>query len=152
MLTGDLERQLAKAWAREQQAGDELTKMKEEKDNLVDKLEKSGVLVVELREAVTRAKTSTMEKFKSSSDFSRTIEDATSKYFGEGFDFCKRQLRHHHLELAIDLESMGFDLDLLTEEDEDEKREGVNEETSEKDKGDTNPPPSWTYIYYNGDA
>ena len=61
MLTGDLEQQLAEARARDQQAGAELTKMKEEKDNLANKLVKSRVLVVELREAVTWAKTSVVE-------------------------------------------------------------------------------------------
>ena len=116
--------------------------MKEEKDNLADKLEKFRVLVVELREAVTRAKTSVVEEFKSLLYFLGAVQDVASKYFDEGFDFCKHQLRCHHLELAIDLESMGFDLDLLAEEDEDEEGEGSHKETSEKDKGDTNPPPS----------
>ena len=83
-----------------------------------------------------------MEEFKSSSNFLGAVENAASKYFDEGFDFYKRQLRRHHLELAIDLEGMGLDHDLLAEEDEDEEGEGVNKEAGEKDKGDTNPPPS----------
>ena len=147
MLSSDLEQQLAEAWVRKQQVSDEFTKLKDERDTLADKVEKSGILVVELKVAVTRAKKSVVEEFKSSSNFLGAVEDAASKYFGEGFDFCKRQLRRHHPELAIDLESIGLDLDLLVEEDEDEEGEGVNEETGEKDKGDTNPPPSWTYIY-----
>ncbi|PSS11641.1 DNA polymerase [Actinidia chinensis var. chinensis] len=77
-------------------AGDDLAKIKEKWDAFVDKFERSGVLVVELREALTRAKDSAMEEFKSSSYFLRAIEDAASKYFGEGFDFYKRQLRRHH--------------------------------------------------------
>ena len=116
--------------------------MKDERDTLADKVEKSGILVVELREVMTQAKKSIVEEFKSSSDFLGAVEDAASKYFGEGFDFCKRQHRRHHPELAINLEGMGLDHDLLTEEDEDEEGEGVNEETGEKDKGDINPPPS----------
>ena len=99
-------------------------------------------MVVELRESVTQAKKSVVEEFKSSSNFLEAVEDAASKYFGERFDFCKRQLRHHHPDLAIDLEGMGLDHDLLAEEDEDEEGEGVNEETDKKDKGDTNPPHS----------
>ena len=136
-LSGDLEQQLVEAQAREQRVSDEFSKLKDERDTLADKVEKAGILVVELRESVTRAKKSVVEEFKSSSDFLGAVEDFASKYFGEGFDFYKRQLRRHHPELAIDLESMGLDHDLLTEE-----REGVNEETSEKDKGDTNPLPS----------
>ena len=140
ILSGDLEQQLAEARAREQQVSNKFAKLKDERDTLADKVEKSGILVVELREAMTRAKKSVMEEFKSSSDFLGAVEDAASKYFGEGFDFCKRKLRRHHAELAIDLEGMGLDHDLIAEEDEDKEGEGVNEKTSEKDKGDTNPP------------
>ena len=142
ILTGDLEWQLAEAQAQEQQISDEFAKLKEERDTLTNKVEKSGVLVVELRENITQAKTYAVEEFKSSSDFLEAVEDSASKYFGKGFDFCKRKLRRHHPQLAIDLESMGLDLDLLVEEGKDEEGKGVNEETGEKDKGDTNPPPS----------
>ena len=142
MSSSDLEQQLAEARTWEQQVSDEFAKLKDERDTLADKVEKSGILVVELREAVTRAKKSVVEEFKSSSDFLGAVEDAASKYFGEGFDFCKQQLRRHHPELTIDLEGMGLNHDLLAEEDKDEEGEGVNEETGEKDKGDTNPPPS----------
>ena len=55
--------------------------MKEEKDDLADKLEKSGILVVELREALTRAKKLAVEEFKSSSNFLGAVEDAASKVF-----------------------------------------------------------------------
>ena len=141
-MNGDQERELVEVRAQKQQASDDLIKTKEENDNLANKLEKSGILVVELREALTRAKKSVVEEFKSSSDFLGAVKDAVSKYFSEGFDFCKRQLRRYHPDLAIDLEGMGLDHDLLAEEDEDEEGEGVNEETGEKDKGDTTPPPS----------
>ncbi|GFZ06998.1 hypothetical protein Acr_18g0011680 [Actinidia rufa] len=95
-LSSDLEQQLAKARVREQQANDELTKAKSDRDSLVDKFERSGALVVELREALDKAKEFAVEEFKSSSEFVVAIEDFASKYFGEGFDFCKVQLRRHH--------------------------------------------------------
>ena len=142
MLSGDLEQQLAEAQDWEQQVIDEFTKLEDERDTLANKVENFGILVMELREAVTREKKSVMEEFKSSSDFLGAVEDVVSNYFGEGFDFYKQQLHRHHPELAIDLEGMGLDHDLLAEEDEDEEGEGVNEETGEKDKGDTNSPPS----------
>ena len=66
-----------------------------------------------MRERVNHFGKLVVEEFKSSSDFSEVVESASSKYFDEGFDFCKRQLRRHHLDLAIDLEEMGLDLDLL---------------------------------------
>ena len=141
-MSGDLEQQLVEARALEQQVSYEFAKLKDEKDTLADKVEKSGILVVELRKVMTQAKKSIVEEFKSSSDFLETIEDATSKYFGEVFNLCKRQLRRHHPKLAIDLEGMGLDHDLLTEEDEDEEGEGGSEKTDEKDKGDTNLHPS----------
>ncbi|GFY95531.1 hypothetical protein Acr_10g0009160 [Actinidia rufa] len=130
----------AEARAREQQAVDELIKMKVDQDSFAE--ERSGVLVVELREKMTQAQTSAVEEFKSLSNFFGAIEDAAFKHFGEGFDFCKWQLCRHHPDLAIDLECMGFDYDLLVKEDEVEKmmeKEGENEEDGGKDKGDVNP-------------
>ena len=49
-LSSDLEQQLVEARAREQQAGDEFAKLKDERDTLTNKLEKSGTLVLELSE------------------------------------------------------------------------------------------------------
>ena len=89
--------------------------------------------MVELRETVSRAKKFVMDEFKSSSEFFEAVEDAASKYFSEGFDFYK--LRRHHPNLAINLEEMGLDHDLLAEE-------GENANNWEKDKGSTDPPPS----------
>ena len=105
-------------------------------------MEKSGLLVVEPRKAMVRAKTF-IEEFKSSSDFLEAVEDTASKYFGEGFDFIKRQFCCHHPDLAIDIEDMCLDHDLLAEEadgEEKEKEEG-NVDNEENDRGDTNPPP-----------
>ncbi|GFS36164.1 hypothetical protein Acr_00g0044410 [Actinidia rufa] len=100
------------------QANDELAKMKSDLGLLTDKLEKSGLLVNELREALNKAKDSVVEEFKSSSEIMVAVEDSASKYFGEGFDFCKVQLRRHHPNLAIDLEGTVVDQDLLAEQDE----------------------------------
>ncbi|GFZ16041.1 hypothetical protein Acr_25g0004500 [Actinidia rufa] len=60
-----------------------------------DKFERSGILVNELREALNKSKEFAMEEFKSSSEFMVAVEDSASKYFGEGFNFCKVQLRRH---------------------------------------------------------
>ncbi|GFY93881.1 hypothetical protein Acr_09g0003270 [Actinidia rufa] len=96
-LAADFEQQLDESRAREQQALEEL------------------------------AKESAVEEFKSSSEFMVAVEDAASKYFGEGFDFCKVQLRRHHPDLAIDLEGTVVDQDLLVEQDEAaEEREREN--------------------------
>ncbi|GFS42832.1 hypothetical protein Acr_00g0081950 [Actinidia rufa] len=126
-LAADFEQQLAESRAREQQALEELAKVKGDRDSLADHLGKSGALVNELREALNKAKESAMEEFKSSSEFMAAVEDVASKYFGEGFDFCKVQLRRHHPDLAIDLEGTMVDQDLLAEQDEAaEEREREN--------------------------
>ncbi|GFZ19989.1 hypothetical protein Acr_28g0006940 [Actinidia rufa] len=89
-VVADLEQQLAESRAREQQANDELAKAKSDRDSLSDKFERSGVLVNELREALNKSKEFSMEEFKSSSEFMVVVvEDSASKYFGEGFNFCK---------------------------------------------------------------
>ncbi|GFZ12863.1 hypothetical protein Acr_23g0012480 [Actinidia rufa] len=105
----DLDQQLAESRAREQQTNDELAKAKSDRDSLSDQCGRSGMLVNELREALNKSKDSAVEEFKSSSEFMVAVEDAASKYFGEGFDFCKVQLRRHHPDLAIDLEGAVVD-------------------------------------------
>ncbi|GFS33544.1 hypothetical protein Acr_00g0029130 [Actinidia rufa] len=114
----DLKQQLAESRARKQQANNELAKAKSDRDSLSDKFEKSGVLVNELREALNKSKEFAVEEFKSSSEFMVAVEDSAAKYFGEGFNFCKVQLRRHHPDLAIDLEGTVVDHDLLAEQDE----------------------------------
>ncbi|GFZ09195.1 hypothetical protein Acr_20g0010030 [Actinidia rufa] len=120
-------------------------KLKDDRDAIIDKLERSRILVVGLSKTVARAKTFALDEFKSSSDFLGVVEDVVSKYFSERFDFCKRQLRRYHPDLAIDLEGMGLDHDLLAEEDgageEENEKEGENEEDGGKDKSDANPLP-----------
>ena len=80
---------MVEAQVREQQANDELAKTKSDRDSLDKKVKRSGVLVVELREALDKAKESIVDEFKSSSEFVVAVEDSAFKYFGEGFDFCK---------------------------------------------------------------
>ena len=63
------------------------------RDAAVDKLVKSEMLITELRDREARSKMLAIAKFKSSSDFQEAVENVASEYFGEGFDFCKRQIR-----------------------------------------------------------
>ena len=57
-----------------------------------------------------------------------------SKYFGEGFDFCKRQIACHHPDIGIDLQGMGIDIEMLEEEKTEAKEREENEERDlEKD-------------------
>ncbi|GFY84577.1 hypothetical protein Acr_03g0013510 [Actinidia rufa] len=133
-VAADMEQQLAEARAREHQANDELAKAKSDRDSLSDKFERSGVLVNELREALNKSKEFAVEEFKSSSEFMVVVEDSASKYFGEGFNFCKVQLHRHHPDLAIDLEGTVVDQDLLAEQDEADE-ENEKEKTGENEGG-----------------
>ena len=67
------------------------------------------------------AKKTAIEEFKSSNNFQEVVELTASKYFGKGFDFCKRQLDRHYPDLGIDLEGMGIDQYLLEEEEKKEE-------------------------------
>ena len=115
-LAVDLEKQLAELGVREQQAIDELQKTKEDRDATVARLEKE---MVELKKKA-------IDEYKSSNDFQETIEFTTFKYFGKGFDFCKRQISCLHLNL--DIQDMGIDDEILKEKEKD------------GEKGDTSPP------------
>ena len=69
---------------------------------------------------------SAVEEFKSLDDFKEAMEKATSSYFGESFDLCKKQIGLLHPNL--DIQDLQIDPDLV-EEDVEEK----------KDELDTNP-------------
>ena len=67
-------------------------------------------------------------EFKSLSDFQEAIEDAASKYFGEGFDFGRRQLVVHHPNLGIDFDAMDMDHELLEKEEREAEEKEVRED------------------------
>ena len=56
----------------------------------MNKLVKLEMLIADLTDRETRSKVLAIAEFKSSSDFQEAVENAASKYFGEGFDFWKR--------------------------------------------------------------
>ena len=107
-LTLNLERQLAKLRISEQHVIDELKKMKEDRDATMARLEAE---VAELKKSETLVKKKAIKEFKSSNDFQGAIEFTASGYFGEGFDFYKRQLDRLHP--GLDIQDMGIDADLF---------------------------------------
>ena len=91
------------------------------------------MLIVALRDREAHSKMLAIAEFKSSSDFQEADENAASKYFGERFDFCKRQLAVHHPHLRIDLDTMDTDHELLEKEEREvEENEEVREDEQEK--------------------
>ena len=89
--------------------------------------------MAELKKQQTLSKKSIVEEFKSLNDLQEVVEFSVFKYFGEGFDFFKRQIAHHHPNLGIDLQGMGIDADLL-EDEEEEEEVGEKEEKKESNK------------------
>ena len=78
--------------------------------------------VAELKKNEALAQRRILEEFRSSKDYQEKIENAVSKYFGKGFNFCKRQLAHHHPNLGIDLDNMDMDYEMLKKEEAAEKK------------------------------
>ena len=98
------------------------------------------MLINGLRDLEARSNMLAILEFKSSSDFQDAVENAISKYFGEGFDFCKRQLAVHHPNLGIDLDAMDMDHELLEKEErEAEEKEEVQEDEQEKGEDNISP-------------
>ncbi|GFZ09645.1 hypothetical protein Acr_21g0002440 [Actinidia rufa] len=94
----------------------------------------NGELEQQLAEAQAREQQASYDLAKMNEERNASVDKfESSKYFGEGFDFCIRQLRRHHPDLTIDLEGIGLDQDLLAEEDEAEEekeKEGKNKKVT----------------------
>ena len=74
--------------------------MMEDCDVTVARLE---VEAAEPKKNEALAKKRAIEEFKFSDDFQEPVELTSSKYFGEDFDICKRQICYHHPDLSIDI-------------------------------------------------
>ncbi|GFZ18506.1 hypothetical protein Acr_27g0002450 [Actinidia rufa] len=127
----ELERQVAKLEAREQQVVEEIKKTNEDHNAAVARLKKE---VAELKEKSILTKKSAIEEYKSSDDFQKVVEQAAFKYFGEGFDLCKKQIGSLHLD--IDIQDMGIDAELAEEGEEDEEEQGEEKEEKSTEKGE----------------
>ena len=103
--------------------------MKEDWDTTVAKLEKE---IAELKARRVLVKKSAIKEYKSLDDSHEVVVQTTSKYFGKGFDLCKKQINRLHPKL--DIQGLGIDNKLTCEEDksedekEDEEKEGDNSE------------------------
>ncbi|GFY81138.1 hypothetical protein Acr_01g0009470 [Actinidia rufa] len=101
------------------------------RNEVVAKLE---VRVAELEKIQNLAKGRIITVFKESNDFIEAVRGSASSYFGDGYDFCKRQLAHQYPNLGLDLEGIEMDHDLLTQEEiEAEKRAAEDEGAAEEE-------------------
>ena len=72
--------------------------MEDDHASVLVRLEKK---ITNLREKEVLAKESVVEEYKSSDDFQKAMEQAAFKYFDEGFNLFKKQIKHLHSELDI---------------------------------------------------
>ncbi|GFZ11316.1 hypothetical protein Acr_22g0007140 [Actinidia rufa] len=69
--------------------------------------------------------------FKESDDFLEAVRGSASSYFGDGFDFCKRQLAKQYPHLGVDLEDVEMDQELLAKEEAEAEKRAAEEEAAE---------------------
>ncbi|GFZ14861.1 hypothetical protein Acr_24g0010510 [Actinidia rufa] len=63
------------------------------------------------------AKELAIEDFKASEEFKAAVTDSAATYFGDGFEFCKRQLLHQFPNLGADVANMAMDPSFAEEEE-----------------------------------
>ncbi|GFZ08136.1 hypothetical protein Acr_19g0010730 [Actinidia rufa] len=108
------------ALAEEKAKGKKLTEDADAKDKVIAKLE---ARISELEKSQSLMQGRMIAAFKESDDFLEAVRGSASSYFGDGFDFCKRQLANQYPDLGVDLEDVEMDHELLAkEETEAEKR------------------------------
>ncbi|GFS32483.1 hypothetical protein Acr_00g0022940 [Actinidia rufa] len=94
--------------------GRRLAEEVEARNEVVAKLETS---VTELEKSQSLFAGRIIAAFKESDDFLEAVMGSMSFYFGDGFDFYKRQLAHHYPKLGVDLEDIEMDQDFLAQEE-----------------------------------
>ncbi|GFZ11326.1 hypothetical protein Acr_22g0007240 [Actinidia rufa] len=91
---------------------------------------KAETRVAELNEEISRPGTEELaiEDFKASEEFKAAVTDSAATYFGDGFEFCKRQLLHQFPNLGADVANMA--MDPIFAEEEEATKEGGDHATS----------------------
>ncbi|GFZ18272.1 hypothetical protein Acr_27g0000110 [Actinidia rufa] len=112
--------ELEGALAEEKAKGKKLAEDVDARDKVIARLE-ARISELEKSQSLTQGRI--IVAFKESDDFLEAVRGSASSYFGDGFDFCKRQLAHQYPDLSVDLEDVEMDHEFLAkEEDEAEKR------------------------------
>ncbi|GFZ03259.1 hypothetical protein Acr_15g0018670 [Actinidia rufa] len=98
---GQLE--LVKAQKRAVKAENRLAKLNEERSRPDTEVDDLKATVAELTNKLAKAKELAIEDFKASEEFKAAVTDSAATYFGDGFEFCKRQLLHQFPNLGADV-------------------------------------------------
>ncbi|GFZ03787.1 hypothetical protein Acr_16g0004110 [Actinidia rufa] len=106
--------ELEGALAEEKAKGKRLTEDADAKDKVISKLE---ARISELEKSQSVSQGRIIAAFKESDDFLEAVRGSASSYFGDGFDFCKRQLAHQYPDLGFDLENVEMDQEFLAKEE-----------------------------------
>ncbi|XP_057511556.1 uncharacterized protein LOC130793729 [Actinidia eriantha] len=113
--------ELESALAKERAKGKKLAEDAEAKGKEIGRLEAK---ISELEKSQKVAQGRIIAAFKESDDFLDALKGSASSYFGDGFDFCKRQLAHQFPDLGVNMEDVEMDQEFLDQEEaEAEKRE-----------------------------
>ncbi|GFZ11246.1 hypothetical protein Acr_22g0006440 [Actinidia rufa] len=116
--------ELEGALAEEKAKGKKLAQDADARDKVIARLE-ARISELERSQSVTQGRI--IAAFKESDDFLEAVRGSASSYFGDGFDFCKRQLAHQYPDLGVDLEDVEMDHELLAKEEAEAEKKAVEE-------------------------
>ncbi|GFY84704.1 hypothetical protein Acr_03g0014780 [Actinidia rufa] len=98
--------ELEGALAEEKAKGRKLAEDVDARGKVISKLE-ARISDLEKSQSLTQGRI--IAAFKESDDFLEAVRGSASSYFGDGFDFCKRQLAKQYPHLGVDLEDVEMD-------------------------------------------
>ncbi|GFS32727.1 hypothetical protein Acr_00g0024230 [Actinidia rufa] len=103
------ELELVKAQKRAVKAETRVAELNEEISRPGTEVDDLKTTVAELTSKLAKAKELAIEDFKASEEFEAAVTDSAATYFGDGFEFCKRQLLHQFPNLGADVANMAMD-------------------------------------------
>ncbi|GFZ21707.1 hypothetical protein Acr_29g0008690 [Actinidia rufa] len=112
------------ALAEEKAKGKKLAEDADAKDKVIARLE-ARISELERSQSLTQGRI--IAAFKESDDFLEAVRGSASSYFGDGFDFCKRQLAHQYPDLGVDLEDVEMDHEILAKEEAEAEKRAAEE-------------------------
>ncbi|GFS45588.1 hypothetical protein Acr_00g0096940 [Actinidia rufa] len=116
--------ELEGALAEEQAKGKKLAEDADARSKVIAKLE-ARISELEKSQSLTQGRI--IAAFKESDDFLEAVRGSASSYFGDGFDFCKRQLAHQYPDLGVDLEDVEMDHEFLAKEEAEAEQRAAKE-------------------------
>ncbi|GFY98187.1 hypothetical protein Acr_12g0007280 [Actinidia rufa] len=116
--------ELEGALAEEKAKGKKLAEDADARSKVIAKLE-ARISELEKSQSLTQGRI--IAAFKESDDFLEAVRGLASSYFGDGFDFCKRQLAHQYPDLGVDLEDVEMDHEFLAKEEAEAEQRAAEE-------------------------